>query len=170
MGSEPHLIKYQHYYLLEWHKNESDALSQMVYRLKSDNSKPAWIFYARIFYKILKDKIDFKNYEALIPVPSAKQSSVHSKIFAQELATLSGLPVLDILCKKAQSLEQKNLTAAERKQQATIGLKATGHEHITKCIFVDDIVTTGESFLQCNMALNGGRQNPILSLFYRSKT
>ncbi len=174
---QSHLAGFGHYYLLEWNKGESAELSQMVYRLKSDNSRQAWAFYAGLFYKMLKNNVDFKNYQALIPIPSAKQSSTHAKIFAQELSALSNLPVLDVLSKNTpsaeqtseQPAEQKALSAKQRKEKVYIELKGSLSEDITKFIFVDDILTTGESFLQSNRAVNRGSENLILSLFYRPK-
>lgn len=159
----------RHNYLLEWNKGESDVLSQMVYRLKSDNALPAWQFYAKFFYKKIKKKINFKQFHALIPVPSINPRSVHAMFFAQQLSLLTGLPVKDVLIKKSDYTEQKALSAHQRKTISTIEVKEELNEHFTKCIFIDDIVTTGESFLQSNKALNGGSDSLILSLFYRTK-
>ncbi|MEK6628528.1 MAG: hypothetical protein AABY53_07870 [Bdellovibrionota bacterium] len=166
-----HLIDFQHHYLLCWNKDESDALSQMIYRLKSNNSKQAWVFYAKIFFNRIcaVKKFDFKKYQSLIPIPGSKQSSTHSRLFANELSSLTGLPVYDLLAKEAHSLEQKSLSAEQRKLRTTFRLKNPQIEHFTNCIFVDDVVTTGESFLQCNGAIGGSAQNPIFSLFYRPK-
>lgn len=167
--SPSHIVNFKHHYLIAWNKNESDVISQLIYRLKSDNSCLAWSFYAYLFYRILKEKIDFKNYQALIPIPGSKKNSVHAKIFAQEFSKLSGLPTLDILTKKADLSEQKVLSAAQRKAAAGIVLKTPMVEHFTKYIFVDDVLTTGQSFFQSNKAVNGQNENIIITLFYRPR-
>lgn len=166
-----HLAGFQHHYLLPWNKNESDALSQMIYRLKANNSKQAWDFYADIFHNNIRvhENFNFKKYQALVPVPSAKQSSIHSRLFANRLSVLTGLPVHDILVKETLSIEQKSLSAEQRKLSVNIRLKNPLAEYFTNCIFVDDVVTTGESFLRCNSSIKGGTENPIFSLFYRPK-
>ena len=171
LNQPSHLSSFEHHYLLRWNKNENTALSQMIYRLKSDNSKQAWAFYADIFYKniLVHENFNFKKYQALVPVPSAKQSSVHSHLFANRLSVLTGLPVHDILVKDTLSVEQKSLTAEQRKLSLNIRLKYPQTEYFTNYIFVDDVVTTGESFLQCNSCIKGGTENPVFSLFYRPK-
>lgn len=171
LESDSHIKNLQHFYFLNWCKNESDALSQMVYRLKADNSKAAWAFYTQLFYRLLKLKIDFNSYDAIIPIPSSKKKSVHAKLFARELSVLCGLPVHDILIKKSEALAQKTLSAEQRKRAVCIErLEGILIENITKYIFVDDILTTGESFFQSNRALNDNSANIILSLFYRPKS
>lgn len=166
-----------HHYLLEWNKHEGKTLSQMIYRLKGDNSKPAWVFYARLFHRALSKKINFKNYQALVPIPSAKQSSVHAKIFANELSSLLGLPVWDLLKKNPAAPEQKKRSAVQREQIAAeitnISRKSTPAtaiaEIFTKHIFVDDVLTTGQSFLQSKAALGGSAEDIVITLFYRPK-
>lgn len=168
-AQRPSHLGEQHIFMLSWNKGESDVLSQMVYRLKSDTSVNAWRIYAKIFYKKFLKKTNLESFQALIPVPGSGKSSVHAHVFANELSKLSGIPAVDALVKKAVFSEQKNLSARERKQNTCITLRAPLNEHFTRCIFVDDIVTTGESFLQSNKALNGGADNLILSLFYRPR-
>ena len=166
-GSLSHLAEFQHYYLLEWNKNESNVLSQMVYRLKSDNSLPAWSYYSKLLIK--KININFNEYAGFVPIPGSKQSSIHSLILARELSNISGLPVFDILSRKKTAIEQKRRSAVERENEDTISLKKQQSVHFTKCIFVDDILTTGQSFLQSNRAVNGLKENIIITLFYRSR-
>lgn len=165
--SQSHLAEFQHYYLLDWNKNESRVLSQMVYRLKSDNSLPAWSFYSKLL--IEKMNINFQEYAGLVPIPGSKPSSMHSLILARALSSTSGLPVFDILFKKKTAIEQKRMSAFERKNEDTISLKKQQPEHFTKCIFVDDILTTGQSFLQSSRAVNGLNENIVITLFYRSR-
>jgi predicted amidophosphoribosyltransferase len=158
-----------HFYLMNWLKTDPDFLTDMAYRLKSDNSKPAWQFYSQLFYEKHKDEIEFKKYSAIVPIPSSNESSVHAMIFAKNISNLSGAPVIDVLYKKAQSSDQKTLSAEQRKRAQTIERKSQLNEQFTNCLFVDDILTTGESFLQSKKALNASGESLILSLFYRPK-
>lgn len=160
-------LKSQHIYLLKWNKNESDGLSQVVYRLKSDQAKAAWKYYAKLVYK--KRKINFNDYEVLVPIPGSKTTSIHSLIFAQEVSKLSGLPVKEYLIKNSSQQVQKKLSAIERSQNLGINVRDGVHVQFTKCLFVDDIVTTGESYFQSRNALKLTESSPILSLFYRTK-
>lgn len=157
----------QHIYLLKWNKNESDGLSQIVYRLKSDQATSAWRYYAELICK--KRKIDFKKYDALIPIPGSKSTSVHALIFAQEISKICGLPIWNSLSKKPQNGAQKKLNARERAQSLGIVSKLESHEQFTKCLFIDDIVTTGQTYLQSRNALKLTESSPILSLLYRTK-
>lgn len=163
-----HISQLRHKYLLRWNKGENNVLSEMVYRLKSNNSVAAWAFYAKLLYNFLD--LNFKTYKALIPIPGSSKNSVHALLFARQLSILTGLPVVDILSKKTESFEQKTLTAEQRKNKVFIELRQPiFFEQFTKYIFVDDILTTGESFNQCNKAINDNSDNIIISLFYRPK-
>lgn len=168
LASGSHLKNSLHFYLLDWHKTESFFLDQMVYRLKSDNSPAAWSIYSALLLQ--KIDINFQNFKGLIPIPGSKPGSVHSLLFARELSALTGLPVLNMLIKKSEASEQKKGTFFERKNQNIIKLDTHQVEHFTKYIFVDDVLTTGQSFLQSNRAINAKRENIILTLFYRPKS
>ncbi len=169
-NQSPSHLGLSHYYLIEWKQNESACLDEMVYRMKSNYARRAWQYYAKIIYYKYCSEINFNKFEALVPVPGSKDSSVHSKIFCNELAKLTGLPVLDILIKNPDSPEQKKLGAQQRKSKLKIKKQNAVSVYFTKFIFVDDIVTTGASFNLSNAALGAGGENLIISLFYRSKT
>ena len=157
----------QHFYLLNWYRFDNEILSQLVYRLKSDNSWPALGYYAKLL--VPKVKVDWQNYAGLIPIPGSKSGSVHARLLAQEISYITGLPVIDVLIKKNEATEQKLKSAFERKNESSISLKKEYAEQFTKCIFVDDILTTGETFFQSNKAVKGSIENIIVTLFYRPK-
>lgn len=139
----------------------------MVYRMKSDNSSLAWAFYAKLLFQI--GDIDFPKFEMLVPIPGSGPDSVHSFLFARELGILSGLPVRDILVKSGGQTEQKRSTLGERKNAKFALADKCQSEVFTKCIFVDDVLTTGQSFFQSNKAVNGRDENIIITLFYRPR-
>lgn len=165
----------RHQYLLEWKNGDSEYISQLVYRMKSDNSVLAWNHYADLLAARVHEAIDGRNFAAVVPIPSANTKSVHAKLLAENLAEKLQLPMLDILQKKGGT-DQKSLSAAERAKVQNIELKADAGEEFTdpasrhrKYIFVDDVLTTGESFKQAAAALSSARNNLIATLFYRSK-
>ena len=157
----------KHFYLLDWNKNESLAIDQMVYRMKSDNSRAAWQFYARIFLQMIETNL--KNFSGFVPIPGSTAASVHSTVFAEALSAISGLPVFDLLSRKTDSKAQKQGSITDRRTQNFEQRPRPQAELFTKLIFVDDVLTTGESFLQSNKAVNGHNENIILTLFYRAK-
>ncbi len=166
------------YSIFDWKPGESDLLSELVYRMKSDRCVKAWNFYGLLAIKALKYEVDLTQIDYIIPVPGSKKSSVHGAIFSQIVANLLQKPMLDILVKVADledPKEQKTKNVAERKQ-STIQIC----EHITKkgplpdlnggkLLVVDDIVTTGSSFKQALDVLGGCQESIFLSLFYRTK-
>lgn len=166
------------YSIFDWKPGESDLLSELVYRMKSDRCLKAWNFYGRLAIKALKYEADLSQIDYVIPIPGSKKSSVHGAIFSQIAADFLQKPMLDILVKTAdvsEFKEQKEKTLVERKQ-STIQLC----EHITesgygsqiigrKILVVDDIVTTGSSFKQALDLLAGSQESLFLTLFYRTK-
>lgn len=120
-------------------------------------------------YKKLIAEIDVKQFRSIIPIPGSSKSSVHSHLFAQALSQICDIPVQDILQKQAGLQEQKSLSAVERKQQNPFSLKQNQLEDFTNCMLVDDILTTGTSFLQSNKLLIAPENNVVISLFYRPK-
>lgn len=167
LPSVSHLGGSKHFYLLKWNKEESRAIDQMVYRMKSDNSCAAWRFYSRIL--LATSTINLQNFVGFVPIPGSTAASVHSKIFAEALSSVSGLPIYDLVAKKANVKAQKQGGIQDRKAPNFVPLPHRQSELFTKLIFVDDVLTTGESFLQSNRAVNGHNENVILTLFYRAK-
>lgn len=167
-----------HIYLIDWLKNESESLDQLVYRLKSDNSEFAIRSYSTLLAEKLKSVLDLKSYVGLIPIPSANLRSVHAHLITQCLSKQTGLPICDILVKSTTATAQKKLNADERKKLNPFSIRTDLAEdftrfaevqktHLPSYIFVDDVLTTGQSFKRCSEALNGSKRNAIATLFYR---
>jgi predicted amidophosphoribosyltransferase len=169
----------KHIYLIEWLKNESETLDQLVYRLKSNNSKLAIKIYSDLLAEKIKSNIDVKNYEALIPIPGSSETSIHSNLIAYHLSTQLGLKVLIALTKKSDSDTQKKLSAVERKRHNPFQLTHHSPEEFTmqepveivktkSYIFVDDVLTTGQSFKHGSDTIYWSKRNIIATLFYRT--
>ncbi len=165
-------------HLIDWIPDESDLVSEMVYRFKSDKCFYAWKFYSALAVQALKRKMNEMNQDIdyIITVPGSKKSSVHSKVFADFVQREIGKPVLDVLEKKklsAGTVEQKKLKRWERtsteiqvREQITYRLKDLNlaQKHV---LVVDDILTTGSSFRKTIDALGPVKQSTLLTLFHR---
>lgn len=169
-----------HIFLIEWLPLQSQMFDQLVYRLKSDNSVPALWFYADLMADLIQSKVKTTDFAALVPIAGSRASSVHAHLLAERLSLHFGLPVLDVISKKATEKAQKYMNAEERRQTNLFSLKTERYVEFTKIqkrksqskpkfLLIDDILTTGVSFQQCSDVLHGSEQNMIATLFYRPR-
>ncbi len=165
----------EHYYLFDWVPGQSDLISEMVYRFKSDRAIKAWRFYSDVFAQQILDCIDVQSFDAIVPLPGSSQSSVHSAVFAKFLSQHLKLPVFHCLEKVIETGEQKLKTAQQRTDQSTgspiVKLEQFTHEDTAnlKLIYVDDIMTTGATFKRSQEALQNENNSILATLFYRPK-
>ncbi len=164
------------YHLIDWIPDESDLLSEMVYRFKSDKCYYAWNFYAHLALEVLKKNILTNEIDYIVTIPGSKKSSTHSEVFADFLHQEINKPVLNLLKKvktKAENYEQKNLNRWDRqktqfqiREQITHTLQDLNlaSKHI---LVVDDIRTTGSSFRQAVDVLGPVKKASLLTLFHR---
>lgn len=173
----------EHYFLFNWSKDSPDYMDQCVYRLKSNNSVYAIQALAKKLAVVLTEELNIQNFSGLIPIPSSRYPSQsqnnHAFILAEALSIETGLKVYDILVKNKAQIQQKNLNKKWRAQSNAFSLKPEGHELFTKqqtqecskkCryIFVDDILTTGQSYFKCSELVHWSKQNAIATFFYRT--
>ncbi len=162
--------------IFEWIPNESDLLSEMVYRLKGNRCVHAWEFYVNLCLQALKSELDINKIDYIVPVPSAKKTSVHAAIFAKLAAEQLRKPVLPILINGSCDTEpaQKAKSKHERSE-----LQISVHEQFTQkfdlldlktknILVVDDITTTGNSFKHVVRALGTPKSSFLLTVFYRA--
>lgn len=168
--SSADILTAQHFFMFEWQVSENhSALAELIYRLKSDRGAQAWNFYSEQIIKAQHKILNWSDYTAIIPIPSSRKSSVHSRLFAESLASLTGLPVKDALYKLPGLVSQKRLSAEQRHSRSAFRRCANNTEHFTKYILVDDVLTTGESAQQCHKALGEDGDSVVLTLLYRAK-
>ena len=165
-----------YFHLIDWIPDESDLLSEMVYRFKSDKCYYAWSFYAQLATSVLKKNIRINDIDYIVTIPGSKKKSTHSEIFAYFLHQEINKPILNLLKKKkitAEDKEQKTLNRWDRqntqfqiREQITYNLADLNLE--TKYVLVvDDIRTTGSSFRQVVDALGPVKKATLLTLFHR---
>lgn len=162
------------FYLFDWVPFESDMLSEMVYRMKSDKCLQAWKFYAELAAEQMTDHADIKNIDYIVPIPGSKTYSNHAQIFAEILGVLLKKPILNILEKASFQGEQKRRNKIDRLYK-TIQLREQFTTHLqhlnlnkSNVLVVDDILTTGSSFNQAIQALGPSKKVTLLTLFYRT--
>lgn len=162
-----HIFSRRHIFLINWLRGESDELNQLVYRLKGTNSVSAVEYYSVLLAQKLRMQFKPDPDYAIVPIPSAQSASKHAHIMAEKISKYLNLKLCDVLQK--QGVEQKHLKAEQRKLNSPFSLKTSCSVEFTKFIFIDDVVTTGQSFKHCSEALGNNKQNIMASLFYRPK-
>lgn len=163
----------RHFYLFDWVPGESDLLSSMVYQLKSDRCVRALRFYAKVLIlEVLS--FHFEDYNCVLPLPGSKKSSSHSYTVADQISQVCGLPIVKVLQKMNLETQQKKLSLQQRKLvEIKVGalkrreLFTTLKTDKLNPIYVDDILTTGNT-LKASIKALAVNQNPcVLTLFYR---
>jgi len=162
------------FYLMNWIPFESDMLSETVYRMKSDKCFQAWNHYGKLAAEGLSENVAVEEIKYIIPIPGSKPSSLHSHVFAQILGCELRKPVLNILEKASFASEQKRKSRLQRlnktiklREQFTAAPQRLNlrDKHI---LLVDDILTTGSSFIQSVEVLGDIQKATLMTLFYRT--
>lgn len=160
----------EHLYLFDWVPGESDLLSNMVYQLKSGRCDRALCFYARL----LAVEIKKNNFDAVVPLPGSTWQSTHSHVLAKEIARALELAYVDLFRKKGKVVAQKEKTLKQRQNTSIVVKSLEPLEHITtdgqiksRLIYVDDILTTGNTFKLAQTALGNDCSACVLTVFYR---
>lgn len=170
---EPNLSSF---HLIDWIPEESDLVSEMVYRFKSDKSVNAWQHYAKILLSELTKEMDVHEIDFIVPIPGSTRQSVHSQIFASVAKEILQKPILNILRKSFDGstfTEQKKRSKAERLRNSievceliTQDLNELGL-HSKHVLVVDDILTSGSSFRQSIVAMGPVKKATLVTLFHR---
>lgn len=167
-------VRAHHIFLFEWKKEDDKLLGPLVYRLKASQSPQAVKFYGFLLAIKLKRYMRFDDFRALVPVPGSAPNRIHSCLLADELARHFDLPKLDLLERLPETKQQKLLSSKERKLQNPFRLRPKSPEEITTYhstgtdyIFVDDVLTTGQSVKHAESLLNDSKRNVVATLFYR---
>ena len=125
----------------------------------------------------LSYEIDIQKFNFIIPIPGSSKTSVHAAIFSEIVSEIIKKPVLDILEKFNEPCahqEQKTKTKGQRAQarfrvreQFTNRLKILDIKEMNLLV-VDDIITTGSSYMQALQALGPPHGSTLLTLFSRA--
>jgi predicted amidophosphoribosyltransferase len=166
-----------HFYLINWISGESDTISKMVYALKSDRAVKSIQYFAKVIAASLENENVNINFDAIVALPGSKKSSCHSVILANALSMHLHRPVLDLLTKSEGATSQKDKTLIQRSETSNHHIKPRPHELFTqddinqlKLLYVDDILTTGNTYKASRQALRDQKNATLVTLFYRPRS
>lgn len=166
----------QHLFLIPWALNDLECIDQLVYRLKNLQSQEALEFYAEKIMEVLK-KLNLQHTQnILIPIPSSRMKFNHAHALAKNLSSEGFGIYRDVLTKSGD--EQKRLSRSLRGGRGfsvkpeceyfTRNLKESLRSS-QQVLFIDDVLTTGESFKRCSEVLGLTEKALCVTLFYREK-
>ena len=166
-----------HIFLIPWALDDRECIDQLVYRLKNLQSYFALKDYAKKLRVVLLNLNLKKSNNILIPIPSSRRKYNHAHALAKLLSEEGFGQYHDVLSKH-QGNQQKYLSRSLRAQNRffikkecevfthSLKLKTQqGHQ----VLFIDDILTTGESFKRCSELLGIASNALCVTLFYREK-
>lgn len=166
----------QHIFLIPWCLNDLECVNQLVYRLKNLQSEAALKFYSEKIMLLLQSLNLKHEQNVLIPIPSSRKIFNHAHSLAKLLSTAGYGKYYDVLAKSGQ--QQKHLSRSLRGQKG-FSIKPEYEDFTHKLrgvadkpqqvLFIDDVLTTGESFKRCSTLLGVAEKALCVTLFYREK-
>lgn len=168
-------LKIPHYFLFEWVPGESDLISSLVYQLKSSRCISALNYFSKVLIvQVMESQLKTKEFGWVLPLPGSTKKSAHAKLIANQVALQTGLKNVDLLEKTNNQISQKEKALRQRKQIQMTFRPAAVCEQITtdlmskpNIIYVDDILTTGNTFISAVEAVGAQGLPCLLTLFYR---
>ena len=119
---------------------------------------------------------DQSQYLLVTALPGSKKSSCHSNILGTQVATHLKIQYQTLFKKSPTQRSQKSKTLEQRKSTQVALDDAVRIEQITnyhisklKIMYVDDILTTGNTFLAARGALGCEKDACVVTLFYRPR-
>lgn len=135
-----------------------DKIRKSILKFKSDNGLYLAKHYAKFMYEQLeKENIKF---DIIVPVPShkstiSKRGYNPAKVLADQISSLSGKPVKEVLVKNIKTKNQKLLSASLRQENLKDSIVLTDKSAIKNktILLVDDVVTTCATINTCSNLL-----------------
>lgn len=164
-----------HFYLFDWIPGESDLLSSMIYQLKSNRCTKALQFYSEEMATALVEKFQGRlNFNCVLPLPGSSHSSVHSSLIAKYISEDLELLCESVFKKENGRIQQKSLSSDSRKMVRVETKTTRLSELFTRLqqdklrpIYVDDVLTTGNTLKASIKAIGASKTACVLTLFYR---
>lgn len=127
-----------------------DAMRKSIYRFKYHGRCEYSKYYGLEMVRVLKEKINQYNADAIIPVPmhikkERQRGYNQAYLLAKEISYQTKIPILNNYIVRSRSTAiMRNLGAAQRENNLKKAFKISGDVvKLTNVIIVDDIYTTG---------------------------
>ena len=137
-----------------------DNFADAIKRIKFGGKKQYAYQLAKLMYEKLNTWEHTENYDVITFVPLHEDTLKsrgfnQSKLLAEELAYMMGLPCLKLLKKTKKNQPQHNLTADKREKNVKGVFKCEDKSLVKgkKILVIDDIVTTGFTLGECTKIL-----------------
>ncbi len=141
-------------YLFDWVPNQDPALSKLLTGLKEGKSPATWKFLAKLFLKQHVGRLNVKEI-ALLPIPSRHRTRDHAFCWAEALAELIQVPVVQPLVRQTFHSQKRRSRALRKAIQFDLADRTAKVPR--KLVIVDDIFTTGSTAQAAIRALQAGR-------------
>ncbi len=150
--------------LFRWPPGKSDVLSSLVLQMKEEN-QIAWLVWAQEFILKWESTINLK--ETILISSESVSGKTHAQNWGLSLSQKLGYPHICPLRPRFRTKSQKSSSRLERTQREMELCVDFSTLQSKRIIFVDDIVTTGQTALAAYYALNKPRNFEVWSLIYR---
>lgn len=148
--------------LFRWPPGESDALSSLILQMKEE-PVDTWKIWALEFMTQLEQT----SKKTILVSSESSSGKKHAQNFAAALSSYLDYPHVCPLRPKQAGKNQKELKRLERSQREfDLSVEFSKPPH-TRIIFVDDVVTTGQTAQAAYRALKEPYDFEVWSLIYR---
>ena len=171
-GKDIYVDKYFeiHYYIFKY----DEVVRKLILNYKFREKAYLYRSFMQFFSNNYIDKIDFENYDIIMPVPISKTRMKNrgynqSLLIAKEISILKDIKLKEkILIKQKNNNVQSNLNKEERLENVKNVYKIQNEKIIEnkKILVVDDIFTTGSTVNECARILKefGAKKIDILTI------
>ena len=151
----------------------NDYSKKAIYSLKDSNDSCAAALMARLMYKRLCESDFIGSADIITYVPMHRRDRLkrgynQSRLLAEELSRLSGIPCERLLKKPVRTAEQKSLSAAERRENLRGAFSYVGKSDIRgfNILLIDDVSTTGSTLRECASQLISAGAKSVFGLVF----
>lgn len=134
--------------LFDWIPGQSDLLSRLILALKGPHQKIAWAFWARAFTGSVGIGSLYAEFPTVfIPCPRRSAGPDHAVLWARGLGRELGWPIYENLY-RLEGNHQRSRTRSDRFfHRQFVKMTEIPDFSETRVIFVDDVVTTGATWM-----------------------
>ncbi len=159
------------------HGTREPVQNRMVYRIKETRDRRTTDFFADGMARCVTELLRLTGWSAehcaLVWLPRGEENRLRTgtdqaKALAKGISLRTGIPAVGLVVRQAEaSREQKELNAAERKQNARAAFRLSSSCRLpvsTPLILVDDIVTSGASMAAAAKLLRRAKYTDFVAL------